>query len=107
MVAMGTNFIILYEEDHDFKVAMNYFVMTIAVLEHYNGTGKGDFNLAACKGLLVKDDTSFGGEREFIRFFLKRISCTCLKAKYSLIKKLQPTRISGCSICKQIKVRSS
>jgi hypothetical protein len=106
MVAMGTN-IILGTYDHGIKVAMNYLAVTIFILEEYNGTGKGGFNLAACKGLLVKDDTSFGGEREIIRFFLKRISCTCLKAKYSLIKKLQPTRISGCSVCMQKKELSS
>jgi hypothetical protein len=81
MVAMGTN-IILGTDDHGIKVAMNYLAVTIATMEQYNGTGKCGFNLAACKGLLVKDDTSFGGDQEIIRFFLKRISCTCLKAMY-------------------------
>jgi hypothetical protein len=72
-----------------------------------NGNGKDDFHLAMWKTNLVAEDLICGGEREIIRFFLKRISCTCLKAKYSLVKKSQPTRTSGCFTCKQVKVRGS
>jgi hypothetical protein len=106
LVAMGTNYIILDTDDHGIQLA-GRLAITIFMLEHYNGNGKDDFRLAVCKANLLAGDVKWGGEREIIRFYLKRISCTCLKAKYSLIKKLQPTRISGCVICKQIKVRSS
>jgi hypothetical protein len=105
MVAAGTN--IILSIDNRAKVAAEYLAVTIAVLDQYNGNGKDDFHLAMWKTNLVAEDLRCGGQREIIRFFLKRISCTCLKAKYSLVKKSQPTRISKCSTCKQVKVRSS
>jgi hypothetical protein len=105
LLAIGTNFI-LDADDHGIKLARR-LTITIAVLEQYNGNGTKDLHIAMCKASLVADDTCWGGDREIIRFFLKRISCTCLKAKYSLVKKLQPTRTSGCVICNQAKVRSS
>jgi hypothetical protein len=106
VVSIGTNYIILDKDHHGIKLA-GRLAVTIFLLEHYNGNGKQNFHVAVCKATLVADDVKWGGEREGIRFYLKRISCTCLKAKYSLVKKLQPTRTSGCVICKQIKVRSS
>jgi len=102
LVAIGTNFIM--SNLNKFAVLL---AITISVLEQYIGTGKGGFKLAACQASLVVDDLRYGEEREVVRFYLKRISCTCLKAKYSLLKKSQPTRISGCHTCKQVKVRSS
>ena len=102
LVAIGTNFIM--STDNCNKVAIPY---VINVLEQYIGNGKDGINSATYKACVVSVDLISGGEREVIRFYLKRISCTCLKAKYSLIKKSQPTRMSGCSICKQVKVRSS
>ena len=106
MVAIGTNFVILDTIDHGNKLPC-LLAMTISVLEQYNGNGQDGFKLATCQAYLLVDDLRCGGEREIVRFFLKRISCTCLKAKYSLIKKSQPTRMSGCHTCKQVKVRSS
>ena len=105
MVVIGTNFI-LDTDDHGIKHA-EVLAIKMSGVEHYNGNGNGGFKLAISKASLVADDLRCGGEREVIRFYLKRISCTCLKAKYSLIKKSQPTRMSGCSICKQVTVRSS
>ena len=106
MLSIGTNDIILDTDDHGIKHA-EVLAIKMSVVEHYNGNGNGGFKLAISKASLVADDLRCGGEREVIRFYLKRISCTCLKAKYSLLKKSQPTRSSGCSICKQVKVRSS
>jgi len=105
MVAIGTNIILSTDNRNNYDARR--LAVVIAVLELYNGNGKDDFHLAMWKTHLVIGDFVCGGEREFIRFFFKRISCTCLKAKYSLVKKSQPTRTSGCDICKQIKVRSS
>jgi hypothetical protein len=109
LVAIGTNIILSINHlDRLNKSVMNHLALTIFMLEQYNGNGKDDFNLAMRKASLVADDLSYGGEREVVRFFLKRISCPCLKAKYSLIKNIiQHTRMSGCSSCKQAKVRSS
>jgi hypothetical protein len=111
MVSIGTNCVILDTDDIRNNNSLNYFAIrlaiTIAVMEQYNGNGKDGFALAIQQASLVADDLRCGGKREIIRFFLKRISCTCLKAKYSLIKKSQPTRICECFTCKQVKVRSS
>jgi hypothetical protein len=100
LVAIGTDFIMSTDNLNDETIRLAYI---INVLEQYIGNGKDGINLAN----VVVDDIIGGGEREVIRFYLKRISCTCLKAKYSLVKKFHPTRMSGCSICKQVKVRSS
>ena len=105
LVAIGTNFI-LDTIDHDFKDAC-LLAITISLLGHYNGNGNDGFYFAIMKASLVVDDLRCGGEREVIRFYLKRISCTCLKAEYSLLKKSQPTRICECFTCKKVKVRSS
>jgi hypothetical protein len=106
VVSIGTNFIILDKDHHGIKFASRLAV-TIFLLEQYNGNGKDGFLLAIHQASLVAGDVKWGGEREGIRYYLKRIDCTCLKAKYSLVKKLQPTRISKCSTCNQMKVRSS
>jgi hypothetical protein len=101
-VAIGTNFIMSNLDK--FAVLQ---AITMSAMEHYSGHGKDDFSFATCKSYLLVDDLRCGEEREVVRFYLKRISCTCLKAKYSLIKKSQPARISACSTCNHVKVRSS
>jgi hypothetical protein len=103
VVSIGTNIIL----GIDNRIKLAYLAVTIATMEQYNGNGEDGFALAIWQGSFMAEDLLGGGEREIIRFFLKRISCTCLNAKYSLIKKSIPTRICGCSICKQVKVRSS
>jgi hypothetical protein len=100
MVAIGVN--ITLDEDN---LGMNYFHLAaylgqaIFALEQYDGNG----DIAIFKAVRVLCDFRGGGPREFIRFFLKRISCSCLKAKYSMIKKSLPIRMSECFTCKQSK----
>lgn len=69
----------------------------ILTLESYNG--EGDDLIAAMfrsgMGLTVSDLKN-GGEREVIRFFTKRIKCSCLKARYKQIKVSHPKSISRC-----------
>ena len=72
MVVIGTNFI-LDTDDHGIKLA-DLLATTISAMEHYNGHGK--INLAICQAYIVVDDLRCGGEREVVRFYLKRISCT-------------------------------
>ena len=95
MLATGVNIIIMDADNLGMKVAV-YLVLyhlghTISVLEHYDGDG--DYILARWKTMRVVDDLRGGGEREVIRFYLKRLSCTCLKALYSVIKKSQPLNL--------------
>ncbi len=46
-----------------------------------------------------------GGKREIIRYFKKRITCSCLDKKNAHAKKAQPNRMSVCSHCGQSKER--
>ena len=76
----------LDKDDHGIKLSLVlHLAITISVLKQYDGSGEDDLNIALCQANLVIGDLVWGAEREIIRFFLKRISCTCLKAKYSLI----------------------
>ena len=84
-----------------------YHACAISLFEQYNGNSIKDFSLALLKSLRVTLDLREGGEREVVRFFSKRVSCSCLKAKYSLVKKSQPIRMGECSKCKRSKQRSS
>jgi hypothetical protein len=83
-----------------------YYAHAISVFEH-NGDGQEGFSLGMCKAIRAVDDLQGGGERELVRFFLKRIPCSCLKATYSQIKKSQPIRTGECFTCKQSKKLSS
>ena len=89
---------------------MFYLAPAVSVFEQYSGNGSdgNDYdNLALCKAARVADDLQCRGDRESIRFFLKGVSCTCSKAKYSLSKKSQPIRMGECFNCKQPKEQSS
>ena len=100
MLAIGVNFIIFDKVKH--KSAL-YFAHAISILEQYNGNGEDGFIVGVYKAIRVEHDLRCGGEREIIRFFLKRISCSCLKATYSQIKESHPIRTGECFTCKQSK----
>ena len=106
MLAIGTNFIILAKSEHEYDltgnlVFMSYLGHAISTLEQYDGNGS--YKVAMFKAIRAANDVVRGGEREFIRFFLKRACCTCLKATYSVIKKSHPIRMGVCSTCDQAK----
>jgi hypothetical protein len=98
MLVIGVNFIIF---DNKVKHPL-YIAHAISVFEH-NGDGQEGFIVGVYKAIRVEHDLRCGGEREIIRFFLKRISCSCLKATYSQIKESHPIRMGGCFTCKQSK----
>ena len=50
-------------------------------------------------------DLQYGGIREVVRFFSKRLSCSCLKDYYKVLKKAQP-KVSACNNCQTIKLRT-
>ena len=45
-----------------------------------------------------------GGDRDVVRFFSKRITCSCLKEKYKRVK--SEPKLGLCTYCKQRKERS-
>ena len=89
------------------KIAKN-FALLIMQLESYNG--EGDDLLAAMfrSGMLLTlSDLQHGGERDIIRFFMKKTTCSCLKERYKQIKISHPKSKSRCDNCLQIKDRKS
>lgn len=107
MLAIGTNFIILVKSEHEYdltgidEISISYLGNAISTLEQYDGNGS--YKVAMFKAIRAANDVVRGGEREFIRFFLKRACCTCLKATYSVIKKSHPIRMGVCFTCDQSK----
>ena len=86
MLRIGTNAILNGDDVVD--VVANLVTSAISILEHYDS---GDYlwSAIARRGPAMRD-TKDGGERGHIRLFSKRISCDCLKKKYSLAKKTKP-----------------
>jgi len=88
--------------------AAKSFALLIMQFESYNG--EGDDLLAAMfrSGMLLTlSDLQHGGERDIIRFFMKRTTCSCLKERYKQIKISHPKSKSRCNNCLQIKDRKS
>jgi len=79
----------------------------ILFLESYDVEQGDDLYAAMYRSgmLLTVSDLKNGGEREVIRFFTKRISCSCLKVRYKQIKVLHPKSKSRCDNCEQVKDR--
>ena len=48
-------------------------------------------------------DLAEGGDRDIVRFFSKRITCSCLKEKYKQLK--SEPKLGSCTNCKQRKER--
>ena len=92
MICIGTN-IMLKSGQHMTALAPTQ----IALLEHYDG--KSDFQSAMYAAAATVRDISGGGEREITRFFFKRIPCSCLKNKYSQVRKDHPNKKGTCDHC--------
>jgi hypothetical protein len=96
-------------DDHeDGTKAAKSYALYIMHLESYNG--EGDDILAAMfrSGMLLTlSDLQHGGEKDIIRFFMKRTTCSCLKERYKQIKISHPTSKSRCDNCHQVKDRRS
>ena len=79
----------------------------IVLLENYES--RSDNNSlcpATYRGAAEMRDLNGGSERDIIKFYLKRISCSCLKEVHSEAKKTQ-SKQGICSYCKQKKDRES
>lgn len=80
------------------------FARLILLLEQYaRYNAQFDYeamiHCAALGTARLRRDLTEGGEREAIRFYLKRISCSCLEEKYAAAKRAQPRRMALCSNC--------
>jgi len=105
MLAMGTND--LLREKNDRKIGTdnaNVLACSILILEHYAETN--DINASLYLAYPKKRDIDDGGEREALRFFSKRISCTCLDIMYAQAKSKQ-RKVGRCYGCEKTFKRST
>lgn len=96
----GANMIL--EGDSFVHPALGIALMVI-LLEH----GERGFDVAFVSGSGLARDLGTASVRETIRFYEKRIPCSCLKKRYSEAKELQPVLMCACTHCGQEKKRSS
>jgi hypothetical protein len=101
LVTMGTN--IILSGDHDFGIDFTHF---FTLLEEYDSSGDLDAAEFASTPT-IRDVRLGGGERELIRFYSKRIICSCLKEKYSQAKQSQPKIMGRCTKCDGERERKS
>lgn len=100
MLTMGVNLIL---NDHDMGLVAVY-ASYILHIETYGCVGNASVVHATSAALwrsrrLEIDIHQGGWERDVIRFFIKRITCSCLTATYSQAKVSQPTIMGKCDYC--------
>ena len=107
LVRIGT--LVCNDCDDGATGAAKNIAFQILFLESYDVEQGDDLYAAMYRSgmLLTVSDLKNGGEREVIRFFTKRISCSCLKVRYKQIKVLHPKSKSRCDNCEQVKDRQS
>jgi len=77
---------------------------SVLILENYAETN--DVNASLYLAYPKKRDIDDGGEREALRFFSKRISCTCLDSLYAQAKSEQ-RKVGRCYGCEMTFKRST
>lgn len=107
LLGMGTNALLIHDgggSEINIKRA-KIFCSTILLLEHYGI--RGDFGLA-CGSCLQNEakDVSVGGFRDTLRFYSKRISCSCLKKMYTQ-SKVNEKKVGRCDHCRKTFERNS
>ena len=113
LLRTGTNFVLtkreafsydVPEDVEDMAVQMaQHFAVAALFLDRYDGK---DFRSATGEVIGKSRDMLGGGARDAIKFYNKRIPCSCLKEKYSDAKKTLP-KVGKCHYCDQTKERSS
>ena len=102
LLSIGTNMIL---DGSNHRMAQ-YFGICISTLECYDGEGDSEKaqNLAQVK---VLRSLPFGsGVRDALKFYTKRVACSCLKDSYKHARKTLP-KIGMCDNCQQVKERAS
>ena len=105
LVRIGTNLLLDRKQiDNSWPVCI---AQSIVALEHYNGTD--DIDLVLNKRLVVSKwrdlaPSISSGRRDNLKFFRKRLSCSCLKEKHLEARKNEH-KTGVCYRCKVIKER--
>lgn len=103
LLSVGTNMLLCGEAVAGKDMARIVAQEMILVLEKY----EGEFGTALINVASACADLRGGGDRELVRFYSRRIPCSCLKGLYSEAKKVQPKKTSDCHCCRQTKDRAS
>ena len=103
---MGTNLMLVEPYKVVYSCNSAYAARAIVILEAYRVTG--DIKLAVLISAAKWRDLfhSKGTRRDLLKFYSKRISCSCLKEMYSGIRKTMP-KTGQCYGCSAEYVRSS
>ena len=104
LTAIGINF--LLRKDHAVSAS---FAWAVVCLEHYDEDG--DFDSSAyCRPVATKFRDFFGcregSMRELLKFYRKRIACSCLLKKMHLGARKALKKMGQCSNCKNRKERA-
>lgn len=105
LLRMGADIFLNSGVDEDEYKEERGIAQTILLLDCYDG--QSDFGSAACRAA-VKGKVLFhgSGERDILKFYSKRLSCSCLTEKYKKARKTLP-KLGVCLHCKQKKDRAS
>jgi len=103
VLTMGTNLVLML--DVDFYSKAKEFAYSILLLEKYDVDG--DFDAVAFKSTAAIRSINGGAFREIIRFYLKRLTCPCLKAACALAEEVLPETTRFCHNCEREKERRS
>ena len=76
----------------------------IIMLENCDETD--DFDSVVCKRTVATKIRDVQDERSLLKFFHKRIACSCLKERHSVARKTQP-KLGTCFNCEEVKDRST
>ena len=98
---------LIHPEDGHVAFVVN-IAFAIVVLENCDETD--DFYSVLCKQAVATKVRDFiygyvDNERDLLKFFHKRTACSCLKERYSVVRKIFP-KLGKCSHCKVVKARS-
>ena len=105
MSSVGTNSILIGGTKDD-MIKMKVFINMIVLLEQFALTGEFFSAMSAALVAPEMQNAVRGEQRDMLRFYSKRISCSCLKDKYTDAKETQK-KIGICDHCSRRLVRSS
>ena len=102
---IGTNFLLLY----NIHSASNYTATAILALENYDGMGNIESSINSRRFATKLRDLHDDGSsvtRDVLKFYRKRLSCSCLKEMHSKSRKSLP-KVGQCFGCAEEKRRDS
>ena len=105
-----TSCLLTPKKDYNYMPVISDNAYAIVLLENWDETD--DFDSAVCKQNVATKfrDLHFGygdesEERDLLKFFHKRIACSCLKERHSEARRTQP-KLGKCFHCEDVKDRS-